>query len=251
MGASSLSKSVAEQSLKKIGIIAALPAEAACLHSKKITRLSPVEIQKDVFLCLSGMGHESATNAAKKLLNLNVDALISWGVAGALEPSLKSGDVVFANSVVTQNRTYQTSHDWNQKIFGHFQNTLENVFAEEMTCSNQVCSTIENKKDLLHRTNAKAIDMESAAIAEVAEQNNLNFIVIRAIADEATTSIPDAVINHTNNLGKPDLLKFALSCLSKPSQFKEIMALATGFKTALKSLNKVAEDIKNHNFFYV
>jgi adenosylhomocysteine nucleosidase len=237
--------------LSKIGIIAALPAEVACLHNKKLDAFTPIEIQQDIFLCLSGMGYDSARTAAQKHLNLKVDALISWGVAGALEPSLNTGDLIFATSVVSHDKTYQASVEWNNRLFTHFQNIHDKVLTANIVSSEEVCSSITDKNNLFKRTNAKAVDMESAAIVEIAGKNNLDFIVIRAIADSANTSIPDAVLKHTDNFGNPHILKFVLSCLSKPSQIGELMTLATSYKTALKTLSKIAPDLKKQNFFYV
>lgn len=92
--------------------------------------------------------------------------------------------------------------------------------------------------------------MESAAIAEIATAHGLDFLVIRAISDKANTAIPEAVLNHTDNLGQPRILKFMLSCLLKPAQIKEIFVLAAGYKMGLKSLSGLAPDLKNKHFFY-
>ncbi|MBL1141038.1 MAG: hypothetical protein HND53_03320 [Proteobacteria bacterium] len=236
--------------MSKLGIIAALPAEAACLHEKKLTVGSPIEIQQDIFLCLSGMGYESAGNAAKKYLDLNIDGLISWGVAGALEPSLNSGDLVLARSIISQNKNFQTSAQWTNKLLTHFQenNKLLNT---DIASSEEVCASIADKNSLFKATGATAVDMESAAIAEIALANNLDFLVIRAIADKANTSIPETVLKHTDNLGNPKVLKFVISCIFKPSQISELAILAKSYKTALKRLNDIAPDLKSSDFFYV
>ena len=53
---------------------------------------------------------------------------------------------------------------------------------------------------LFRKTKALAIDMESAGIAEVAMASNLDFVIIRAIADNANSNIPEAVIKNIDNL---------------------------------------------------
>ncbi len=236
--------------MSKLGIIAALPAEAACLYNKKLTVLSPIEIQKDVFLCLSGMGYEAACGAAKKCLDFKVDALISWGVAGAIESSLNSGDLIFADSIIAQDKTFQTSTEWKNKLLAHFQKTHTNVLSSDIASSKEICALTTDKNNLLHKTGAGAVDMESAAIAEIAINNHLDFLVIRAIADKANTVIPEAVLKHTDNLGNPEILKFVLSCIFKPAQIREIFILAKSYKIALKTLSNIASDLKKQNFFY-
>lgn len=229
----------------------ALPAEAACLHNKKLNILSPVEIQKDVFLCLSGIGYEAAANAAKKYLDFDVNGLISWGVAGATDSSLNSGDLIFAESVIAQNKTFQTSTAWKNKLLTYFQKSNIKVLSGDIASSREICASITDKNNLLHKTAAIAVDMESAAIAEIAMNHHLDFLVIRSIADKADTSIPEAVLNHTDHLGNPKILDFVLSCMLKPTQIREIAVLAKSYKMALKTLGSIAPDLKSQNFFYV
>jgi len=236
--------------LNRIGIIAALPAEAKCLYSKNLKAGLPVEIQKDIFICLSGMGHDSALIAAKKLVSLKVNALISWGVAGAIDDAVNSGDIIIAKSVINQSDRYLISANWLDRVSKHLLQSSAVVFNGEISSSREICASINDKSQLSQNTAALAVDMESAAIAETATANNLDFLVIRTISDNAQTSIPVAVVNHTNNLGQPRIFKFVLSCLSKPNQIREIVKLANGYKKALTSLSNIAHDLKKDHFLY-
>jgi adenosylhomocysteine nucleosidase len=235
--------------LSRIGIIAALPAEAKCLYRKKLKAGLPIEIQQDVFLCLSGIGHESALFAAKKLAALKVDALISWGVAGAIDKSVNSGDVILANSIINEGHRYSISKDWLSHVSEHLQSTSR-VCSGDIASSKEICASTTDKHHLLQKTGALAVDMESAAIAEAATANNLDLLVIRSISDNADTSIPEAVLKHTNNLGQPRIFNFMLSCILKPNQIREISALATGYKKGLASLSSIAQVLKDRHFLY-
>lgn len=227
-----------------------MPAEAACLYDDKLKQLSPVEIEKNIFLCLSGMGYESAKKAAIQFLDLNINALISWGVAGALDPLMNSGDLIIANQILTNDKTYRTTYEWNKKLSVIFTDTKHNVINANIISASNICATIEDKKKLFLSSGAVAVDMESSAIAETAFANKLDFIVIRSIADKADTTIPEAVLNHTDNLGNPEILKFVSSCISRPKQINEIMLLAKSYKKALKTLQNIAEESKKQHFFY-
>ena len=94
------------------------------------------------------------------------------------------------------------------------------------------------------------MDMESNAIAEIATVNNLDFLVIRAISDNADTAIPEAVLKHTNNMGQPRIFNFMLSCITKPNQIREISSLARGYKKGLASLLEIADVLKDKHFLY-
>ena len=116
--------------MKKLGIIAALPAEAKCFQTNELSYKTPIEIEKNVFLCISGIGYESSLNATKKLVKLNVDGLISWGIAGAISNSINSGDMIIARSVINHRNIYNTSHEWQKKIISHFQDSIALVALE-------------------------------------------------------------------------------------------------------------------------
>ena len=248
MGFSSLQKHP-EKVLSRIGIIAALPAEAKCLYSKKLKAGLPVEIQQDVFLCLSGIGHESALIAAKKLTALKVNALISWGVAGAIDKSVNSGDIILANSIANESNRYSTSENWLSRVSEHLRSTRM-VSIGGIASSKEICASTTDKLHLLQKTGALAVDMESAAIAETATANNLDLLVIRTISDDAGTVIPEAILKHTNNLGQPRIFNFMLSCIMNPNQIRKIFSLASGYKKGLASLSEISQVLNDRHFLY-
>lgn len=236
--------------MSKIGIIAALPAEAKCLSNGKLHVGLPLEIHKNIFLCLSGIGHDAALVSAKKLATLKIDALISWGVAGAIDNSAKSGDLILPRSIINNDSHYNISENWLNNITTYFDNSQQKIISGNITSSNKICATTKDKSYLSETTGAVAVDMESAAVAEVATMNKLDFLVLRAISDNAETVIPEAVLNHTDQMGRPEIFSFILSCITKPKQIKEITKLASGFKQGLATLSANSDALKNSHFFY-
>ena len=129
-------------------------------------------------------------------------------------------------------------------------NPLINTVSGDIASVSDICASVLDKKNLSLKSGAVAVDMESAAIAELASANNIDFLVVRAIADDADTGIPEAVLKHTNTLGRPDPLPFLFSCLKKPGQIKELFKLAKCYKQALKTLKQIAPDLKKQHFLY-
>ncbi len=236
--------------MSRLGIIVALPAEAKSLYSKKLKVALPIEIQKDIFLCLSGIGYDAAQTAAKKLLALKVDALISWGVAGAIDSTVNSGDLILAKSIINQDKQCLISPEWRERILSYLQKSSSRVLTGNIASSKTICATIADKNNLVTATGALGVDMESAAIVETALAHQLDCLVIRAVADNANTAIPKAVLEHTDNMGKPRIVRFVWSCLLKPSQIRELFNLARAYQISLKSLSNIASDLKNKHFFY-
>ena len=236
--------------MKKLGIIAALPAEAKCFHTTKINLKSPFEIERSIFLCISGIGYKSSLNAAKELIKLNVDAIISWGIAGATCDLVNTGDIILAKSIKNHKNIYSTSVKWRKKIIEHFKDSSLNILNEDVVSVEEVCNTPIKKIELFKKTKAVAIDMESAAIAEVAMSNNLDFITVRAIADNSALYIPDVVVKNIDNYGHIKIIKLITSCMFYPSQINQIFLLAKSYKKALKSLENFSTELKKENFFY-
>ncbi len=236
--------------MKKLGIIAAIPAEAKCLQSKKIKFSEPFEIEKNIFLCVSGVGYQSSLHATKKLIELNVDGLISWGIAGGICKSIHSGDLILAKAVTNQEKSYKTSNKWCRKIENYFHNSLCKILSGDIVSTKKICATSIEKTKLFKETGALAIDMESFAMAEIAETNNLDFIIIRAIADDANLNLPEAVIENIDNFGRLKIVKFIISCLLRPTQINKIILLAKNYRKALKSLKNISIELKKENFLY-
>lgn len=236
--------------LKRIGIIAALPAEAKCLYKGRLEVATPIAIGAGLFLCLSGMGDEAAYNSGKRLIDLDVQALISWGVAGALHHSVHSGDLLIAQSIMTQQVHYATTKHWSENIQTYCKQISQPYQTAAMTSINTVCASVQGKQDLFKKTEAMAVDMESGAVARVAKRYHKDLLVIRAIADEATMTIPPAAIKHTDILGQPQLPAFLISCAKNPSQLYHLGKLAWHYKNGLKTLQGIAPHFKKLHFLY-
>ena len=236
--------------MSRVGIIAALPAEAESLYSGKIDIASPLEIHPDIFLCLSGMGHESAFNSVNKLIQLNINALISWGTAGAIDSRLKPGDLVLADNIKGNDNSFIVSSEWLNRLNAYFKQQDFKTHIGTIVSINQMCNSVTEKTALAKQTDAIAVDMESAVVAEMSKQHGLNFIAVRAIADEINDTIPAVVMEHTNNLAEPVFPGFLLSCLQQPKQIFRLVTLARRYKMAIKTLKQSAPDLRTQHFLY-
>lgn len=236
--------------MKHLGIIAALPDEAACLAAQPLKVNQPVTFAPGISLCLSGMGYNNALNAAATLIKHGAEALVSWGVAGGINEELHSGDLLIASKVITSDAEFQCQSQWQEQLLVELTSTTFRVFNSSLYSDDKICATRRDKRRLFDKSGADAVDMESAAIAGLAQQMDLDFIVIRAIADEAVTTIPPAVTRHTDMLGRPKPIRFAFSCLLRPSQISSLLILGRAYKKALTTLQTVTPDLKSRHFLY-
>ena len=224
-----------------IGIISALSAEAGCLTDKTIPVNTPVQINENAIVIVCGMGEEYARIAAQMLIEQNVSALVSWGTAGALTENVHTGDLILADSVVTkEGESYLFDTEWNKRVANKLCNTSLKIRNGTIAHADQVLVTTENKSRLQSVTHAVAVDMESISVARCADAANLPCMAVRAIIDEASQVIPEAIIDNTDIFGRPALLPLLISLSRKPDLIPALIHLAKGMKAATKTLKTVA-----------
>lgn len=225
----------------RLGVIAALPFEAACFSSTPVRPGTYQAVSPDVYVFCAGMGAYNASQAAQTLIAADVDALVSWGVAGALDPGLVSGDTVLPIQVFdSEQNVYATDHAWHAALQSRL--GQQRLFADGTILSVQdVQHDVRSKSDLHQATQALAVDMESAAVARVALSANKPFVVVRTIFDSVSMRIPASSTNATDQYGQVSIPKLISGLARKPAEVLQYPQMIGSFAKAKKSLQRVAE----------
>jgi len=225
------------------GIVVALPEELSTLTSKRIDKGCCVFITDALILAYSGAGANNARTASELLIAQGATQLISWGCAAALGESLKPGDLVLADTLLdaegAQIGIPAAWHDCAKKLLSATLKVHVGSLAESLT----IVATSQHKKRLYAQTGAVALDMESIAIAKVAQQNNLPFLAIRAIADPADMDLPKAITHSLNNEGDIVLSKLLLFIALHPAELPGLVKLGLHFNAAKNTLKWVAKQL--------
>jgi adenosylhomocysteine nucleosidase len=231
--------------LKRIGIISPLLPEAACLIARPPRPGALVSINPHISLLICGMGAERAANAAQEMVYSGIELLISWGTAGALSANLQAGDLLVPEAVVTrENRRYQADKEIRSKILARLGDCPCDIYLGALADTPRVLTDRGEKEALHTRFKALGVDMETAAIARIAEQHAIPFIAIRAIADSVSTIIPDVVIKTTNVYGEARLIQLIAGLIKNPRQIPQLNELAAGFRAAAKTLKWIGSRIE-------
>jgi adenosylhomocysteine nucleosidase len=130
-------------------------------------------------LIANGPGAASVDEGLK--IRMEVDGMISTGFCGALDPALRVGDIV--HEVLTLDR---------------------------------VAVTAAEKRELREKTQARAVDMESAAIGRKAAEWGVSFRVIRAVSDTAGEDMPLDFNSYRDAEGRFSRTRIALAALARP-----------------------------------
>jgi adenosylhomocysteine nucleosidase len=212
----------------RIGLIAAMSAEIHRL--RKILSLKESFQQssilfyhglygdREVILARSGVGKVNAAVAAQTMIqNFKPNALLCFGVAGAINPDCEIGDIVLGERLIQHDVGWYTAGQFvfegiwiyrgkkKEKIpwfLSHpdLLKTAKEIGRGEafgnrkihvgvIVSGDQVICTEEKRKELTLRYQALATDMESAAVAHVAYLNQVPFLAIRAISDKANMDL--------------------------------------------------------------
>lgn len=222
------------------GILVALPDELLTLTKSKLKQGERVTIAKNLLITLSGIGAENASSATQDLIDNGANQLISWGCAGALAPYLKAGDLVIPASITAKDNTqFSTQPDWSKRII----NTLEpgiKCYNGSLFESSSVVALASDKAKQYQQTKALAVDMESGALARVAQQANIPFIAIRSIVDPANMDLPQAIIHAMTAKGVISIPTLLRHVCSHPTELPRLINTALHFNSASKTLKTVA-----------
>jgi adenosylhomocysteine nucleosidase len=168
-----------------------------------------------------------AARAAEMLIAEGATALISFGLAGGLNPELPPGALLIPAVVLTASRAYETDAALTRALGG----PAYSLFADADL------AVTAAEKSLLHRsTGADAIDLESGAVAEVAYARAVPFAVLRAICDPGGAALPPAAIVALNASGAINLVRVAGSVLRHPGQLPALLRLAADAAAARAAL---------------
>lgn len=223
-----------------IGIIAAMSEELELLlkdmHISSVDEKAKMTFHKgnlwgkEVIAVVCGVGKVNAAVCTQILASeYKVDKVINVGVAGGIGKDIYPGDVVIANNLV--------EHDMDTTAFGDKHGQIPRLDTFDFKCDEELvklaeeaCSETTDIKSFLGRIvtgdqfvasvekiqwlssefEAFACEMEGGSIAHTCYLNNIPFVVIRSISDNANNGahmdfekfVPIGVKNSTTILEK-------------------------------------------------
>lgn len=192
-------------------------------------------------VCVSGMGDEAAARGAQALVDAGAGALVSWGMAGGLDPFLSAGTLLLPTEILGRNgQTIETSRAWRERLSAAISSRLPAIPGKLVTSARAVGSIAE-KAALFRETGAAAVDMESLAVAQVAVSRRVPFVAVRVIVDRAGDVLPGSVTAAADAAGHLRLWRLLGSLALRPADLPALVRLARRYRAAGRSLATVAE----------
>jgi adenosylhomocysteine nucleosidase len=213
--------------MSRLAIVAALEREVRPLvkrwrvHDREHSgrRFRFYENGETILVC-AGIGAEPARRAAEAILALySPNCVYSVGYAGALDPTLRTGDILQPARVV------DTKDGSSASIVGG-RGTL---------VSHALIASAAHKAKLRESYNAQAVDMEASAIARAAEARGIAFAAVKAISDEFNFELP-ATEQFVDSQGRFQQTRFAVFVALRPWLWARVAQLARNSARATRNL---------------
>ena len=199
----------------RIGIICAIPNELRYLNFTEIpiqkfgerTFYKGSHDKHELILVQSGLGKVNAAVVSTLLIEkFECELLLFSGVAGGIDPGIEIGEVIIGESLIqydygtlknrellpfrpgsipTGESKNELEYSLDPKIKHKIKVSLPNVRMGIILTGDVFLQCEETQKELFEKYGAQAIDMEGAAVAQVAEQFGIPAIVVRCLSDLA------------------------------------------------------------------
>lgn len=163
-------------------------------------------------------------------------AVISFGLAGGLDPDLRPGDLIVASQVTANAKTW------------HAALTLTGALASALHANRMALQGLAGvgtpvlepagKAALRAATGASAVDMETHIAARFANDSNLPWASLRVVCDPAQRRLPPLALQALKPDGRIDFTAVLKSLVSEPSQLPALISIGHDTLTAVIALRR-------------
>ena len=165
-----------------------------------------------------------------------IRGVISFGVAGGLDPTLRSGDIVVATEVLAGDTRWLAGLALNEELVASVALGRRRVVRGGLAGVEEVVVARDGKAALRSETGAAAVDMESHIAAAYAAEAGLPFAALRVISDPASRALPALARSAIKPNGEIDLRKVLRGLARNPMTLRALVSTGIDFNRALRSL---------------
>ncbi len=167
---------------------------------------------------------------------LSIRGVISFGVAGGLDPALRTGTVVLATEVVAAGQIWTASEQLSAELLAGSGVGNQTVVRGGLVGVEKVVTGQAGKAALRSEFGAAAVDMESHIAAEFAALAGLPFAALRVVSDPAHRALPEIATTAIKPNGDVDLRKVLRGIARNPMVIRALVSTGRDFNRALRSL---------------
>lgn len=183
---------------------------------------TPRNIEGGIRVLITGMGRRNTSTRLKAAFEQwQPERVITCGFAGALDPTLKIGDLLF-------------DADFDSGLGDLL--IRQNARAATFYCSTRVAVSVEEKRQLRQSTGCDAVEMESAVIRTLCRDRGIPSATLRVVSDTAAEDLPlDFNALMTANQ-KISLARLTMALVRRPGAIPRLMDLQRNTRFAARKL---------------
>ena len=171
----------------------------------------------------SGSDPDRLRNQLSGLDPTGLRAVISFGIAGGLDPALQPGDVVVATAVIAEERAWKVPAAVVSAMVDRVRASGIAVTQGSLVGVDEPI-LLPSAKAAVHReTDAIAVDMESHIGAAYAADHQLPFAAIRVISDPAVRALPPLAKKALKPDGRVDFGAVLTGLAKAPSDISTLI----------------------------
>ncbi|MEF8793272.1 phosphorylase family protein [Thiohalorhabdus sp.] len=220
------------------GAVAAMPSEARWLAAGGATAPSPDRQGPYLRVRASGTGRRRAREAAEALLTEGASRLLSWGIAGGLDPRLASGALLLPREVAAD-PAIPCDADWHSRVRARLAPHWPPAEGAILSQDGPVTSPRE-KRRLAQAWGATALDQETLGVAEAARAAGVPLLVVRGVVDPADRALPPGVAASLGADGSVAGWHLLRTLAASPGQARALPGLARDLWRARATLRQAA-----------
>lgn len=169
-------------------------------------------------VAIGGGTGAGAQAAVERLAASGVTGLLSFGLAGGLDPALRPGQLLAPATVLEGAAAFEADP---ALVAG-----LGVSIDRPLLAFDTVVSGAGYKAILFRRSGACAVDLESGAVARAARRHRIPFAVLRAVCDPAERTLTPAAVAGLDAQGGIALARVLRALLRQPGELAPLLELA-------------------------
>ena len=212
--------------MTRIGVVTGMRAEAQCLP-RSVAR----------FVRCAGPGWSRAGKAAHGLVDDGAEALVSFGLAGGLDPALPVATVILGESIIGPDGVRSNlDADLRARLAECI--SLFAPMDARVAGTEDPVADVAGKARLLRESGAQVADMESDAVARIAAERGVPCGVVRVVVDPAGRAVPRAALAALGEAGDIRTGRLLATLVARPWELPGMVALASDAWRALRTLRR-------------
>ena len=164
--------------------------------------------------------------------------VVSFGIAGGLDPALVPGDILVGTAVSHGDRWHCATNGLSEALMASLRRRHGAVSTGYFAGSDEALIRIEDKAALRARTGAAAVDMESHVAAEWANGHALPFSILRVVSDPAHRALPPLAANALTPDGRIDFSRVVMGIARRPNQLSALADAGRDARAAFGALGR-------------